>query len=104
MRAQRGALARRAGSRRSKTPPLGSAAGVGGRVDERAQRRRELVEQRAHLGGRHARLVVVEQHVVGVRGVREAGGVPAAQLDLAGERGRGSGAKSPASRASIQAC
>ena len=59
---------------------------VGGRLHQRAQRGDELVEQRAHLGGRHAGLVVVEQDVVGVLGVGEAGGVAPAQLDLARER------------------
>ena len=52
-------------------------------VDEVVAQR---LEQRPQLGGGEAGLEVVEQHVVGVRGVLEAGDVAVAQLDVARER------------------
>ncbi len=55
--------------------------------DQRHELRLELVEDGAYLGGLHARLVVVEQHVVGLVVAVEALDVAALELDRALEVG-----------------
>jgi hypothetical protein len=55
--------------------------------DQRDELGLQLVEDRAHLGGLHALVEVVEQHVVVVLRLREARDVFALKLDVAAEIG-----------------
>ena len=58
------------------------------RGHERDEAVAQALERVAHLGRGHARLVVVEQRVVGVLGLGEARAVAPAQLDVALQEGR----------------
>jgi hypothetical protein len=60
---------------------------LGGLADERHELLLEPVEDRAHVGGLHAALVVVEQHVVRLVGLREELDVAPPQLEVVLEEG-----------------
>ena len=71
---------------------------VAGVPDELDQRRLEPVEDRAHLGGLHAGLEVVQKHVVRLVGRWEAREVAQLELEDAVEPGT-EGRRSPTRRA-----